>query len=77
MYLAVSSVTDPTHITCLQRVMWRIYINNIEDETTLVASWEPKRGKSLTIRHTNPLSLDYETASHERMQNIHLKMMGL
>lgn len=74
MYLAIGSVIEATHITGLQRVngMWRIYIDNLEDKATLIASWVTLRGKNLPILRTNPLRYDNENVTRVRVQNIPL-----
>lgn len=76
MYFALADIIDETHITGLQRVngFWRIYIDNLTDKATLIASGVTIRGKTLPILQTNPQRLDYENTTRIRIQNIPLSV---
>ena len=60
---AISKRIDSSHITGLQRVrgLWNIYIDNLQDNVSLMGQGVPFRGKIIPVVNTNPQSLDGKT----------------
>ena len=76
MFLEISRVVDPSHITGLQRVngLWRIYLDNLQDKATLITEGVSIRGRALPILQTNPFRSDSEDTTRIRVQNIPLSV---
>ena len=74
LFTAISKRIDSSHITGLQRVsgLWRIYIDNLQDEVSLMEQGVPLRGKIIPVLNTNPQRLDGENSLRIRIKNIPL-----
>lgn len=67
---------NATHIEGLQGVpgMWRIYLDNIEDEVALMSEGVTLRGKTIPVLNTNPDRLDSERSTRVRIKNVPLSV---
>ena len=71
---AISKRIDSSHITGLQRVrgLWNIYIDNLQDNVSLMGQGVPFRGRIIPVVNTNPQSLDGKNSLRIRITNIPL-----
>lgn len=76
LYQTVNTNINATHIEGLQRVpgMWRIYLDNIENEVALMSEGVTLRGKTIPVLNTNPDKLDSERSTSVRIKNVPLSV---